>query len=326
MKQVAQRTNRVRTSAPPTETARRAFSIFRARRAAIRAEQPKNRRSLAPRATSTPPRAPLRAHLAVLRERVRLFLARIERPARLLGRVAMVIAVAAGAIAAGRLAERHVRSSSAFAIREIEIVGLGRLDRETVIAASGLAIGQNVFETTIEDARSRLVAHPWIAEADVERRLPGSFSIRIREHQPVAQLALAHRYLVSEDGTVFKRSEASDPVDLPVVTGVDSARFTSDLPYRAQTMLEVVALLHEYGGVGLLRREPLSEVHVEPDGALSLYVGDDPVYVRLGRGPFRTKLRKLRQVFDRLERGETRPAYVYLDNDRRPDRATVRLR
>ena len=34
----------------------------------------------------------------------------------------------------------------------------------------------------------------------------------------------------------------------------------------------------------------------------------------------------MKKVFDRLERERARAEYVYLDNEKRPDRVTVRLR
>jgi cell division protein FtsQ len=54
-------------------------------------------------------------------------------------------------------------------------------------------------------------------------------------------------------------------------------------------------------------------------------VGDDALYTRLGRGPFREKLARLRQVLDRLAQDHQKASYVYLDNVRHPDRVTVRL-
>jgi hypothetical protein len=55
-------------------------------------------------------------------------------------------------------------------------------------------------------------------------------------------------------------------------------------------------------------------------------VGGNPTYVRLGRAPFRSKLTRLREVFSQLRTQRTDAAYVYLDNEKRPDRVTVRLR
>ena len=84
--------------------------------------------------------------------------------------------------------------------------------------------------------------------------------------------------------------------------------------------------MHDYRGAGLWRREPISELHIEPDDGISLYVGSDNTLVRLGQGPYRQKLRRLRRVLERLKARDLRPQYVYLDNVRRPDRVTVRLR
>jgi len=103
-------------------------------------------------------------------------------------------------------------------------------------------------------------------------------------------------------------------------------RFTGDREFRTRVLTQAVSLLDDYAEVGLKRREPISEIHVEDDGGFSIYSGPDAVHVALGTPPFRSKLRRLRKVLDRLERKKARPAYVYLDNDRRPDRVTVRLR
>lgn len=264
-----------------------------------------------------------------LRERlggVRALGARLRRPVELFVRGVLVIAVGVGAVALGRLVERHVRTSPAFAVREIEVDGHVRLTREEILDAAGIELGRNVFEVAQEDAERRLAAHPWIAEAHVRRRLPGTYRIEVRERRAVALLVLGDVFLVAEDGAVFKRAEEGDPIDLPVITGVDRERFTRDRGFRTSVLLEAVALLSDYRGAGLFRREPIGELHVEPDDGLSLYVGEDATYVRLGHAPFRGKLRRLRTVLDELAQRSARAAYVYLDNERRPDRVTVRVR
>ena len=257
--------------------------------------------------------------------RLALLRARLETPLRTAGRALVVLACVAGSVAVARLVERHVRTSPAFATREIRIEGRARLTEREVLEASGLALGRNAFETGPEQAAERLRDHPWIASAHVERRLPGNFVVKLRERRAVAVLSLGALYLVAEDGAVFKRVAVGDPVDLPVVTGVERERFTADRAWRTSLLLEVVALLHAYREAGLQRSTPVGEVHVEPDGGLSLYVGGDALHARLGRAPFREKLSRLRRVLDRLAQEKQEAAYVYLDNVRHPDRVTVRL-
>ncbi len=291
---------------------------------------PANRRTR-PKASDSlpslpPPEPKLEPTLRERMGRVRSFGARLERPLELVGRALLVIVVGVGAVALGRLVERHVRTSPAFAVREITLEGHVRLTREDILGMAGLALEQNAFEVAPEEAQRRIAEHPWIAEAHVRRRLPGSYAIEVRERRPVALLVLGEVYLVAEDGAVFKRVEEGDPIDLPVITGVDRERFTRDRAFRTSVLLEAVALLHDYRGAGLWSREPIGELHVERDDGLSLYVGDDLTYVRLGHGPFREKLRRLRTVMDELGERGARAAYVYLDNERRPDRVTVRVR
>lgn len=294
------------------------------------AELPKNRR-VRPKST-TEQKAPavsqrsVRERLQASTDGARRLAARLRGPAELAIRTVVVVAVGVGAVAVGRLVERHVRTSPAFDVTEIRLEGHVRLERDEILRTAGLSLGQNVFDVSPEQARERLAEHPWIAEADVRRRLPGTYTIEVRERRAVALLALSEVYLVSEDGAVFKKVEARDPVDLPVITGVDRERFTRDRAFRSSVLLEAVALLHDYRGAGLWRREAIGELHVERDDGLSLYVGDDATYVRLGHGPFRAKLGRLRTVFDELRQRGARPLYVYLDNERRPDRVTVRVR
>lgn len=234
--------------------------------------------------------------------RLALLRARLETPLRTAGRALVVLACVAGSVAVARLVERHVRTSPAFATREIRIEGRARLTEREVLEASGLALGRNAFETGPEQAADRLRDHPWIASAHVERRLPGNFVVKLRERRAVGGEALS-----------------LDAGDDGQIDGI------ADRAWRTSLLLEVVALLHAYREAGLQRSTPVGEVHVEPDGGLSLYVGGDALHARLGRAPFREKLSRLRRVLDRLAQDKQEAAYVYLDNVRHPDRVTVRL-
>jgi cell division protein FtsQ len=264
--------------------------------------------------------------LLLWQARGRVAFSRVQRPLMWAARGLLLAAVTAGAVAGGRLLEQYLRSAKAFATREVKVTGVSRLTEGEVLAAAGLALGQNVFEVSPEQARARLSAHPWIADASVTRRLPSTYRIEVREQQPAALLQLEALYLVSEEGTVLKRLEPGDPCDLPIITGVAPDQFRADLVFRTSLLVNAVALLQDYRDVGLWRREPISEIHVEGENSVTLYVGQDAMQVRLGERPFRKKLHRLRGILDELRRDAARPAYVYLDNVRRPDRVPVRLR
>ena len=221
---------------------------------------------------------------------------RAKRPVMMGVKLVVAAAFIAGGVAGWRLVERYAKSAPYFEISQIEVEGDERVDRDALLRTAGIALGDNVFARAPEQVAERLERHPWVAEAQVERRLPGFFRVHIREHRAVAVLMLAGKgYLVGDDATLFKEVAAGDPVDLPVVTGLDSQRFLAEVGYRAEVLMNVVTLMADFRSAGLWRREPIAEIHVEPSDDLSVYLNDDAMYVRLGQAPWRPKLSRLRR-------------------------------
>ena len=299
----------------------------RAEPAPLKRPRSQNRRKPAPKKEkAAQPRRRWREVLPAAGQAVRQWLAQRSGLLRRLGQVALM-SVAVGALWwLGEQTVRYAHTAEAFAIREVLIEGNHRLAEIDVRRAAGLQIGSNAFEVSMEEARDRLLQHPWVRDATVVRRLPNRVRIQLVERKPVALVALDQLYLVSGEGAVFKRIGVDDPADLPVITGIASERFYDDFDYRKAVLLQSMALLQDYDGAGLSKREPVSEIHFDGARGVELFVGEDGMHLRLGTGHHRRKLRRFREVLTRLSREKARPAYVYLDNVRSPERVTVRLR
>ena len=296
-----------------------------ARKAAPTDRAQNRRRPVPKKPRRTEPKQSWRERAVGVRESMGGWVIRRRGSIRRVGQVALL---GLALTALGWLGDRTVQyahSADAFAIREIIVEGNHQLEDIDVRRAARLQIGSNVFEVSSEGTRNHLLQHPWIEEATVVRKLPGRVRIEVVERQPVALVALDQLYLVSNEGAVFKRLGVDDPVDLPVITGIASERFYDDLDYRTAILLRSMALLQDYEGAGLATKEPVSEIHFEGANGIELFVGHDGMNVRLGNGQHRQKLRRFRQVLERLAREKTRPSYVYLDNVRSPERVTVRL-
>jgi cell division protein FtsQ len=286
-----------------------------------------NRRRPAPRrAKPTKAKRSWREGMAGVLDGALAWVVRSQRLLRRVGQVALLGLAVAAVVWVGDQTVRYARTADAFAIREIVVSGKHRLEDIDVRRAAGLQIGSNIFEISAEEAQNRLLLHPWVKEASVVRKLPNRVRIELVERKPVALVALDQLYLVSEEGAVFKRLGVDDPADMPVITGIASEQFYDDFDYRTAVLLRSMALLQDYEGAGLSELEPVSEIHFEASTGIELFVGDDGMHVRLGNGQHRQKLRRLRQVLARLTQEKARPAYVYLDNVRSPERVTVRLR
>jgi cell division protein FtsQ len=239
--------------------------------------------------------------------------------------VALVIGLS-GTAAFG--ARRYVTTTPRFAVKDISVAGNARRTAEDVAATAGITAGENVFSLDLEAARARLLADPWIKEAALARRLPATVSITVTERDAAALVALGETYLASRDGEIFKRLEAGDPTDLPVVTGITAEQLADDREGATQTIRRALDLAAEYDHdhPTLAARSPLQEVHVQEGGRFAIVVGKSAVSMQLGAPPFRRKLDEAARVVAELDRRGTKADAILLDNEAHPERVVVRVR
>jgi cell division protein FtsQ len=107
-----------------------------------------------------------------------------------------------------------------FKASSLNVEGTRRLTSKQVAQVARLHKGMNVMAVNLSVARRRLLAHPWIAEAEVRREIPARLYISIREHSPLAIVDLGRKYLINEKGKVFKEWTDSDPKQLPLISGL----------------------------------------------------------------------------------------------------------
>jgi cell division protein FtsQ len=241
-----------------------------------------------------------------------------------------VLLVAGTSIGVAWVARRHVMTSPRFGIVEVVVVGNEHRASGAIVAESGIATGANVFVADLDEARGRILADPWIANATLSRRLPGTILVRVTERKAAALAALGDTFLTTADGEPFKKLQPGDPpeevAELPLVTGLRPEAMTEDPEGSKRTIRRAIDLAAEFGHNPLAKRSPLEEVHVEADGAFSLVVGRSAMQLVLGSPPFRRKLDQAARVVAELDRRGAKADAIMLDNDTRPDRVVVRMR
>lgn len=224
-------------------------------------------------------------------------------------------------------ARSYVKTSPRFAVSEVVATGSKRRSADELAAIAGIAKGNNVFTTDLEAARARLLADPWVSEATLARQLPGTIYVRVVEREAAGVLGTSDgTYLVTRDGALIKRVEVGDPTDLPVVTGVPFEQLTNDREGATRAVRRALDLAFDVERSPLAQRSPLEEVHVEPNGEMSLVMGKSGVRVQMGGAPYRRKLEQAVRVIAELDRRGAKPDTIMLDNEGRPDRVVVRMR
>jgi cell division protein FtsQ len=229
-----------------------------------------------------------------------------------------------GAVAWG--ARKYVKTTPRFAVTDVVVTGAHRRSTDDVVAASGMQKGANVFTIDLERARHKLVQDPWILDATLARRLPGTIYVQVVERKAAAIVALGDTYLATREGEIFKRVEIGDPIDFPIITGLSVRQLADDREGCARIVRRSLDLATEYERTSLASRAPLQEIHVADDGSTTLVVGKSAVLVHMGEPPFRKKIDQAARVFAELDRRGAKPDAIMLDNEGRPDRVVVRMR
>jgi len=112
-----------------------------------------------------------------------------------------------------------------FRAKTLKIAGNQRLTEKQIVQQARVRKGANVLSVNLSMVRKRLMAHPWVAEAEVRREIPSALYIRIKEHVPLAIVELDRKYIINAQGQVFKEWTASDSDTLPLVSGLQLADF-----------------------------------------------------------------------------------------------------
>jgi cell division protein FtsQ len=107
-----------------------------------------------------------------------------------------------------------------FKAKSLKIEGVQRLSQNQIIEAARVKKGMNVLAVNLAAVRKRLLAQPWIADAEIRREIPAGLHIKVKEHTPLAIIDLGRKFLLNENGRVFKEWTDTDPANLPLVYGL----------------------------------------------------------------------------------------------------------
>lgn len=175
--------------------------------------------------------------------RLRLFLRRwrrLARPAVLAGLAGVgVAAVMVGLAATGapqRLfadAARAIEDAAADAglvVGTVTVEGRVHEDRDAILAATGLRLGQPMLAVSPAAVRQRLEELPWVEQASVHRRLPGHVHLAIVERTPFAVWQNRGVFaVIDREGRVITRDGIERFAHLPHVVGEGAAETAGTL-------------------------------------------------------------------------------------------------
>jgi len=207
----------------------------------------------------------------------------------------------------------------------LNVQGCKTLDEKAVITQAKLSPGLNIFSVNLSTTRKRLLAHPWISEAEVSREIPSGICIRIKEHEPLAIIDINRKFLLNTQGELFKEWEVSDPVNLPVVDGLAFSDLNVGARPYSQPFTAVMTVLKLGQTKGsVLTNKEIRKIEVDKDIGLTVYANNNFGALKLGYDDYPSKYKRLQEVLFYLKKNQKIPILNSIDLNN-PNRIVVNL-
>ncbi|MGO1120211.1 cell division protein FtsQ/DivIB [Rhodovibrionaceae bacterium A322] len=116
------------------------------------------------------------------------------------------------------------------ALNDVLVEGRERTQGQDVLAALEVQRGSPMLNFDPAAARSRLEELPWVAKAEVERRLPDTIYVNLTEREPLAVWQLRKVFqVIDQHGVVIPGVEAKNYAHLPLVVDEGAPQATRKL-------------------------------------------------------------------------------------------------
>jgi cell division protein FtsQ len=173
--------------------------------------------------------------------------------------------------------------TSYFNITDIEVNGNSFVSDEEIVDYADLSRNMNYFDVRMKDAIERLNAHPYILEANIERKIPDSIVITVNERDLAGYIPFMGSFLlIDSEGRVISAAAGKPVKELPVFRGipienfqiqevleVDNMKIFDKIIYISQNIVENI---NGYGPVEV-DVENMEDITIELDGRFVIKLG-----------------------------------------------------
>ncbi len=197
--------------------------------------------------------------------------------------------------------------SDFFLITETGIKGCRMTTKRQILDLAGIDVHSNLLALDVKEVKKQIEAQEWIKQVVIRRDFPNRLLISVRERIPVALVNLAAGlYYLDHEAVCFAPALPPEDMDFPVVSAdgldiIDCNGVSND--HKAEGLREALRFIGQAGrGNAVLPRQNISEVRLQENGNLILFLMDHPIPIYLGKGEMRTKYDKLVKVLSWLYR------------------------
>ena len=205
--------------------------------------------------------------------------------------------------------------SPIFNIKEINVEGLARLNKDDVIAKTGFKIDNNIFLINKLGAKRDLLKETYVKDVKIKRKLPKTINIEITEEKPTFMIQISDSYIyINNQGYMLEIS--TDTIEVPIILGIttDLSNVTpgsrlevNDLK-KLNKLIQIMDLAKSFEIEKLITR-----IDITDESKYTLYLDSEGKVVYLGEADdLNTRMLPLKAILEKTQ-GET--GEIFLDMD-----------
>ena len=228
-----------------------------------------------------------------------------------------IIALAIGAIVL-------IMYSGLFNVKDFEVSGNSRLSSNKIISLSNIQVDTNIFSINKKQAKQAILENAYVEEVSINRKLPSTVSIEIKERIPTYILQFTDSYVyINNQGYMLEIS--NDKIEVPIIVGfitdLSNIKAGNRLDVKDLEKMNTILKIYETAK-NVELAEYITKIDVSDTKEYKVYMESLNKIVYLGdASDLNSKMLELKEI---LHKTQNRKGEVFLNVDLNTQKAYFR--
>ena len=199
-------------------------------------------------------------------------------------------------------------------VRRVAVEGNRIVETPEILQLVKIVKDAQLHEVDLMAVRKNVLSHYFIKDAVVERDLPATIKITVKERAPLAIVNAQEVLYLDEDGVVLPHSISKALFDLPILSGVPGTiTLKPGMTLKNADVQEALEILATSKLLGKELYYMISEVRLRDGGDIVLYAAEWGVPIIMGKGNIPNKLVRLETFWREVVRQQGSERLQYVD-------------
>lgn len=199
-------------------------------------------------------------------------------------------------------------------VRRVAVEGNRIVETPEILQLVKIEKDAQLHEVDLMAVRKNVLSHYFIKDAVIERDLPATIKITVKERAPLAIVNAQEVLYLDEDGVVLPHSISKALFDLPILSGVPGTiTLKPGMTLKNADVREALEILATSKLLGKELYYMISEVRLRDGGDIVLYAAEWGVPIIMGKGNIPNKLVRLETFWREVVRQQGSERLQYVD-------------